>query len=615
LYYLPTQLANDVDVTELEVKQTTEDGLSSEILNYKLIIDETDPSVALVFPTSDQTYQGDVSSIQLSLDDKHGQIFSDLTNDASNPYVTVERSGGFNDYLICRKRDFYGQDCWSYDSVTKTLTINLLESDGGLTAPLSTETYTVEVRNIEDDAGNSTNISFVFSVNNGSGVVSQGHIGSFYGNTIDYTDYNGSSSPPTGSIKNITSPVGTALYLNGEQLGEFTSTIDDVEASYNMWDMLLKVNGDHPVQGDVEFSFTWVDEAGNSSDSIVFNRYIDTYTPQISLTNPSSSTVDQIKTLVFDASEADISEGGNEYGYFVIYIYNSEGSRLDSCFINWNDFVASNSGSVTSCEWALVDSNLEITLVNPIELAEPPLPPVVNEYQTETENKRIYLSGTKTSGTRLFINGIEENISLTATSWGEFLYLESGLNTIEVTTKDANEVLESEPVIVEINFNDTPPPVIDFTITENYRGNSDEVYLRWTNYFNQFHDIEFHDVYLSTSNFLSPDDLTEDKRQSRSSYIYSYDRVLTDIVQGQTYYVVVVATDEAGQLGEYEVKTFTIEKPQQVSNFSSNTLSDTEIELTWDIPELEKQPESYQICMKQVLLLLLLLVLKATKVS
>lgn len=171
----------------------------------------------------------------------------------------------------------------------------------------------------------------------------------------------------------------------------------------------------------------------------------------------------------------------------------------------------------------------------------PPEAPVLDTYPSITTSGLQLISGTKEAGTKVVINERVVVYENSATRWSYEAYLSPGLNTLNIVVIDqAGNV--SQPVVVEINFDNTPPGPVNVTVNPN--GNGKQLHLDWGSYDTvaNGNDIAFYRVYASTSNFSSVSGLAP---VQTLSYNYKY-ATLNNLLRDQRYYVAVVAEDRVG---------------------------------------------------------------------
>lgn len=169
--------------------------------------------------------------------------------------------------------------------------------------------------------------------------------------------------------------------------------------------------------------------------------------------------------------------------------------------------------------------------------------PVLDSYPTITTSGVQKISGTKEAGAKVVINGdvvVSENES---SYWSYTAYLSPGINrlTILIVDEAGNS---SDPIVAEINFDNTPPGPV--TPTANPNGDGRQIHLDWSSYDVSANgsDIAFYQVYSSTSNF---DDVSGQSPVQTLSDWRKY-TTLNNLPRDQAQYIAVVAVDRMGLL-------------------------------------------------------------------
>jgi large repetitive protein len=173
----------------------------------------------------------------------------------------------------------------------------------------------------------------------------------------------------------------------------------------------------------------------------------------------------------------------------------------------------------------------------------PPPAPVLNEYPANTAINIQTFSGTKEAGSRIFLDGQQVVSGTSSTNWSYTKSLEFGDNSFVFTSRDSAGNV-SQPVIVNIRYDDQAPGAVDFVV--NAEGKGTELTVAWPGY-NEVangNDIASYRVYLATHSYSHIDQanlVTQVPGGTKSAK-------LTGLERGTTYYLSVVAVNTQGLL-------------------------------------------------------------------
>ena len=171
----------------------------------------------------------------------------------------------------------------------------------------------------------------------------------------------------------------------------------------------------------------------------------------------------------------------------------------------------------------------------------PPLAPVINPVTSPTHNPNQTITGTKEAYASILLGGQEVVGNTAETTWQHSVTLTSGSNQFVFTAKD-RAGNESASAVVEIVFDDIPPPAVD-TLTVDGEGDGTTVTLDWTGYDESAHgDVDFYRLYAETANFTDVTGLTVRATVNAGTFTHT----LGDLTKGTTYWFAVVAVDVMG---------------------------------------------------------------------
>jgi RHS repeat-associated protein len=210
----------------------------------------------------------------------------------------------------------------------------------------------------------------------------------------------------------------------------------------------------------------------------------------------------------------------------------------------------------------------------------PPLPPVVNPVTSPTHTLTQTITGTKEAYTRVLLNGQEIIAFSTDTTWQHTATLQSGPNQLTFVAQDyaGNS---SDPVTVEILFDDIAPPPVD-TLAVDGDGDGTSVKLDWTGYDESLHgDIDYYRIYFDTADYADCSSLTPHATVPVGTFTFTVD----NLTRGSPYYFAIVAVDLTGNANTSVATTMgvptDIVSPEDVTNLKVQCFGDRLI-FTWD---------------------------------
>ncbi|MET0028819.1 MAG: Ig-like domain-containing protein [Candidatus Thiodiazotropha sp.] len=214
-----------------------------------------------------------------------------------------------------------------------------------------------------------------------------------------------------------------------------------------------------------------------------------------------------------------------------------------------------------------------------------PSVPAINDLPSVTGNARIGVTGTKDAGSEIRLNSSLLVSRDEQVEWSASVSLNEGANTLTFTARDrAGNV--SDPVVVEIQYEDVEPGPVTLSVTDPQDGQS--LRLDWQGYDEVANgdDIASYVVYIETTPYTSLADLTPVATLPAGSRQYAAQGLITN----QVYYLGVVAVDAQGN----SLQTLTPVSATPTGSVVTEPLgeirelrvasTDTSLQFTWTAP-------------------------------
>jgi len=471
------------------------------------ILDTTPPVLSASSPTDNAILQ-QVDAISATLSDAHGTI-----DDAAVIAGFSVSLGG---------QPVAGNVAESGDVFTFTPA-----------AALTDGLYQVSVTAV-DIAGNSQVYTFAFILDGQPPAAPTITGGTTLSGTIAVRPATNQSSATSVTLTG-TREDNTAIWING---------VERAVAGSGDWTVVLALQ-----QGDNALEISARDTAGNASDSVWVDIFVDSTAPAIGAMTPADGSF-------VNAAPAQVTVA-----------YGETGSGLDlaqsTLLVRDNAFTAitgnwTEQGGDTllfTPTVALVDSIYTVTVQlkdnfgNQSAVLQyhfsldtaPPDAPVVNPVTSPTHSLSQTITGTRNAFDALLVNDQEILGHTAETSWSHAATLVSGDNTFVFKTRDRADN-QSDPVTVTIVYDDVAPLTVD-TLSVNGASDGTRAILNWTGYDESTHgDIAAYRIYQAESSFDDVSGLTALGTVPAGQFAYT----ATGMTRGQTYWFAVVAVDTIG---------------------------------------------------------------------
>ena len=365
---------------------------------------------------------------------------------------------------------------------------------------------------------------------------------------------------------------GCTIYVNGTLM---------VAAGTGNWSANVNLN-----QGDNSLTIYASDNAGNQSDSIWADVYVDSIAPGISSVSPvnqdylaaapSSITVNFTETgsLINQAQSlrmlknATLAQVQGSWSFTGNQLTFTPASTLPDGVYTLDVQLEDNLGNKSS-PW---HSQFTVDTVAPAA-------PVLNAVTTPTHRAVQTISGVKEAGTGIKMNGSLIIPANAQTTWQTQVSLAAGSNLFHFTCVDyAGNT--SPDTTVEIVFSDTPPQAVNtLRVTSSTEGTS--AILNWQGYDESLEsDILKYQVFVETSSFNNVSSLTPKAEPLAGTFTFT----ASGLQKGSTYWAAVVAVDKAGQrnvnVTPVSITLSDTTPPENPSSFSVQS-QDTSFVLKW----------------------------------
>ena len=526
----------------------TSEANNSLSANLPTIIDPTPPELVSTNPADGAALQ-QVDQIIFTLFDQYG-VVDDAAVSAS---VSVLDGGS---------QSVNGTVSESNDQFTFTPT----------TAPLADSTYTVSLT-AADEAGNTQNYSFSFTVDNQAPVEP-----TITGATVTSGMIQVRPAQNTSNSAIIT--------LTGTREDNTSIWIDGVKKAVpgtGDWSIDLNLP-----QGDNALEIWLEDAAGNRSGSIWVDIQVDSIAPAVTSITPADDSF-------VNTAPATVVIGFDETGSG-LNLENSTKSIKDGNQVEvagtWsvaggNQLIFTPSGALAESDYT-VSVQLQDNLGNQsatyaynftVDTTAPPAPEV-HPVTTPTNNPTQVVAGTKEAYAAILVNGQQEVDNTFSTDWQHTVNLASGSNSFTFVAKD-RAGNQSTGVIVEIVYDDIAPQPVD-TLTVDGQSDGTIIYLNWTGYDEGLHgDIDFYRIYVETATFSDVSALTPQATVNAGNFSYT----VQNLTKGTTYWFAVIAVDVRGNAHTTATPVtgvpVDVVAPEDVTNLTAQSFADRLV-FTWD---------------------------------
>lgn len=281
---------------------------------------------------------------------------------------------------------------------------------------------------------------------------------------------------------------------------------------------------------------------------------------QTSLPNLSGSVINQIDVnfsnamdgSTFAASDVEISDqNGSVYAVNQIQLVSSKQFRLSlQSPLSDGQYTLKIGPDIKAQNGLLLDQNnnhipgeAQDVYVKTFKVdTTPPTPTALNNYPTSINANSYTFSGTKEAGSQVLVNGVVVVDANNSTSWTFTTSLASGQNQFTIVIQDTAGN-QSTAVQANISYENTTPSAVNFTISP--QGNGQELTLLWPAYDEAANgnDIKHYRIYSSLTNFTDTSALTPVQTVLKGIKTVK----LSNLQRNQTYYLAVVAEDNASQ--------------------------------------------------------------------
>lgn len=339
-------------------------------------------------------------------------------------------------------------------------------------------------------------------------------------------------------------------------------------------------------QGDNTLEIRCRDAAGNISDPVFVDIYVDSVAPAISNIAPAAdsfqNSVPTAVTIGYTEASSGIDAAASTHIVKDGSLAEVAGTWTDAnSQLQFTPATAFDDDTYT-IEMRLVD-NLGnaaalFQAVFTVDTTAPPQPkidPVASPTHTVTQT----ITGQKEAHAAILLDG-QQIINHTAgTTWQHTVTLTSGDNAFSFASQDRSGN-QSTANQISIVFDDIAPPAVS-NLTADGNGSGTAVALNWTGYNEAAHgDIQTYRVYYETAAFSNVSALTPKTTLSAGTFAHTVD----NLAGGTTYWFAVVAEDLMGNFNPAVTAVSATPAdtlaPENVTNVSVQSFADRLI-FTW----------------------------------
>ena len=370
----------------------------------------------------------------------------------------------------------------------------------------------------------------------------------------------------------------TALLLNGSQR---------VNLGSGDWNLLLSL-----AQGNNSLTLISQDRAGNQSDPVLVDIFVDSIAPKITSLTPANGSILNVVpdslTVAFQEATSGLDESAS-----LLSVTRSGGSEISG---SW-DFSTPNQAIFTPDTLFADDVyTLELQLADlmgnsdtlrsysfTLDTLAPPAPEILSPADgSSLSNPNVTIEGAKETFAAILLNGEQIVGNSSETPWQYAVVLDAGTNSFSFTARDrAGNV--SEATVLTLDFNDTPPsPLTNLTV--DAEGSGTQAVLNWSGYDeSEFGDISQYEIYAETASFGDLSGLSPQRTVNAGTFSATLDTLSRDT----TYWFAVVPVDSGGQTPDsIQVVEATLSDsiaPADVTNLQVEGFADS-LTFRWQAP-------------------------------
>jgi len=338
--------------------------------------------------------------------------------------------------------------------------------------------------------------------------------------------------------------------------------------------------------GHYTFSIKLQDLANNYSDSEFIDITIDTVAPDMIAITPANNSFmktgpDAITIIYLEETTALNPESTS------ITLSNRQDNPLigNWAIIGNNQIVYTPTTRLTDDAYTVIvqltDNAGNGKLIDPIHFtidSMPPQIPDINPISLYTHNPHQIITGNKDSWSGIILNGVQIIETTSEIEWSYAIDLNFGLNHLVFAAIDQSGN-RSENIVIEIEYDDAPPPSID-TLVVNEKLDGKSLVLDWRQ-FEEYGDIDYYKIFIEASDFSQITGLTH--IDSVNAGILSY--TATNLNRDTNYYIVVIPVDSVGAIPTsfttVSATPIDIIPPENISNPKVMCFQN-ELQLHWD---------------------------------
>ncbi|RJP79798.1 MAG: hypothetical protein C4522_09325, partial [Desulfobacteraceae bacterium] len=486
------------------------------------------------------------------------------------------------------------------DGLNQQITGSVTESNNQFTftpdvQPLSEGTYTVSFT-AADEAGNTKEYSFDFTVDNQEPTTPSITGGLFQPLPVVNQSSTTSVTLTGGREDN------TSVWING---------VRQVVIGSGDWSKTITLN-----QGDNVLNITCQDQAGNESETITIQIFVDSIAPVVNSITPANNAILNSKPA----------------GVIIEFTEATSGLNLcpadeQNCPGKTTHIIRNNSFTIIPGSWGIQNGNqLVFTPETPfaesiytvtlqlkdnmgnqgtlhqytftVDTIAPPAP-VVNPVESPTYIPNQLITGTREPYAAVLVNDVEIKGHEAGTTWSYTAQnLAGGSNIFTFKARDRAGNFSPE-VVVEIIFDDIAPPQVT-QLTTNGQGSGSTVSLNWSGYDESIHgDVASYTVFQSDTSFAAINEAGVIELGTVPAGTFSY--TAQGLTKGTSYYFAVAARDIHGNFDTGVISVpgtpVDIQPPADARNLSVQVIHNG-LTFTWD-PGTSADLKGYRVCFAQ----------------
>ena len=303
------------------------------------------------------------------------------------------------------------------------------------------------------------------------------------------------------------------------------------------------------IQGGNAIEIILEDQAGNRSASVFVDIILDSLAPVITDVKPHDNTFFNNPPLIISVGYTE-QTSGLDMTASILSVKDMNLSPIPGVWADSGGELLIFTPAAPFAESIFqVEIQLQDTLGNQgiaqmthftVDLTKPPVP-VIDSVTTPTHSNTQTIIGIKEAYAAVWMDEAEVEGHTDQTGWEHQVTLASGQNIFVFKAMD-RAGNESDPVSIEIFFDDTPPLPVDNLII-NPDGNGRSVILNWIGYDESIHgDIAAYRIYAQLSTFSSVAGLTPYATIEAGNF----ETTVENLTRNTPYFFAVVAVDDAG---------------------------------------------------------------------